>query len=273
MRSLGRHPRKRLQEDGAESQKYGQMWLEILNHLSEKQDQVVDLPPESPEKLRVEALVGLLHKYRVPDGAISNDQLRQRIDGLASAIEEMTGEQETDLGQYAAKFVFGLRTLHNQIVSKPGEGVAGDEVDASSELGIEDEAPTPDEPEDEASDASSTPPPPEKDDLAAALGVASRHESVIRRNALRRTLQEEYSTIGPQNNTSNDALKPGQTVYRMVDGKMVPYQVVKDENGNVSVVNPERPDKIEKLTRKDLATDLPEPGDENHEQAKDQRPS
>lgn len=48
-------------------------------------------------------------------------------------------------------------------------------------------------------------------------------------------------------------LQPGSTVRTIRDGKAVDLQVVTDEHGNVSVVDPERPDRVQKLRRQDIA--------------------
>lgn len=221
--------------ESSESQSYQRLWQEASSFMSEKENEVVDLPQDSPEKLRIMAITGVLQKYK-PDDTDNPQTIRTKLNSLGNGVEELSSSGSGDSGggtlqKYIKELVRGARELYTQIdpagaepqESPPNEGKPNAEKDAESS---HDE--TAQEPE-ALSD---------KEELAQALGI---HESVSLLRGMKKT-----------GCLSENELKPGQVVVRVVNGEMKRLQVVRDENGKVSLVDPDQLT-TDKADRKEVA--------------------
>lgn len=144
-------------------------FIEVLNtamqFLGEKKNETSELPVDSPERLLIDAIDGILHKHSLTkEEAPANETIRQKISGLVSALDEHISGQGTtssDFLNYLGKLKEGLLELHNSIepneeVEPPPTEPGGEEAGGagSPEPGAEPEPEQEQPPEDEISQLS-----------------------------------------------------------------------------------------------------------------------
>lgn len=146
-------------------------FIEVLNtamqFLGEKKNETSELPVDSPERLLIDAIDGILHKHSLTkEEAPANETIRQKISGLVSALDEHISGQGTtssDFLGYLTKLKEGLLELHNSIepneeVSEPapeGDGGEPNPEQGGEPAGEERAEPEPEQPpEDEISQLS-----------------------------------------------------------------------------------------------------------------------
>jgi len=168
----------RLTESEQEVKSYNDIWLSANQYLQRKADEMVSLPPDSSERLFVDALSGTLKQFEIrKEDSPSNVDLRNRIKLLADKLDSMfegrTGHGE--LHEYMMQLSDGMMQLHNNI-----------SVDEAPDLGDMDDMP-PGEPGEEApggpdeagpgldappeEEEGAGPPPEESGDIAKELGL------------------------------------------------------------------------------------------------------
>lgn len=113
-------------------------FIDVLNtamqFLGEKKNETSELPSDSPERLLIDAIDGVLHKNALTkEEAPPNEMIRQKISALVSALDEHLsdqGDSSSDFMEYLKTLKEGLLELHNNIEPT-------DEVDPSPEGGEE----------------------------------------------------------------------------------------------------------------------------------------
>lgn len=177
LRNFWNPPSGQLNESEQEVKSYNDIWLSATGYLQEKSDQMISLPPESSERLFIEALMGTMKQFEIrKEDGISNIDLRDKIKLLVGKITSMfegkTGHGE--LHDYMLQLSDGMMQLHNNISveaepePEPEPAPEGDlEGDLEGDVG-DDGNPDPDPEPDEDDDG---PPPEESDDLARNLGL------------------------------------------------------------------------------------------------------
>lgn len=145
--------------ESEELQSYNSMISSAIQFFETKQDESVQLPPDSPEKMTIEAVMGVLNQFRISDTA-DNDTIREKANLLADKLRSMFEGKSSDgsssgIAAYVTKLREGMTSLHNSISPGGGEletpdlgaGEGDDELAGpGSEPGAEPE-PEPDEPE------------------------------------------------------------------------------------------------------------------------------
>ncbi len=81
----------RLLESGPAVQQYGQLWLQARTFFTELQDNLASLPPDSKDRSRVEAALGVVNQYRLDDDA-TDQRARDTALLLADRLEGMVDE-------------------------------------------------------------------------------------------------------------------------------------------------------------------------------------
>jgi hypothetical protein len=166
----------RLRESN-EIRTYNQMLSSAITFFEGREDESINLPSDSPEKLTIEAVMGVLNQFKVEKDATNNvvrenakllsDKLRNMFQGRASQTSPMI--------EYINKLRESMSSLHNSI-QPAGEDLEGGDVgggdesgEGEGEEGEGDEVEAPEEPE--------APPPAaggeaEGEDLAKQLGLS-----------------------------------------------------------------------------------------------------
>lgn len=217
-------------------QAYADVWVAVLQYLNQKKLETRELPPTSPERLMVAALLGQLWEHEPEVGQPVSDS----IEGLITGFQELTGDSDTELSHYIAQTVDGLRRVQIQVTG--------------SENPLEDELDDLDEPEPEEDEPDAPAPEPEE--------PKSDREELAQRLGLGQGPQESRGLRLVSLLREADDFKPGTTVFRTYGGKLQRRQVVRDEGGRVRVVDPESDDRPEEVSKDELAT-----SDEEGEQA------
>ena len=174
----------RLHEDAVEAIKaYNEVWISAVEFFTRERDDLIDLPPDSSERLFVEGVLGILRQHEMDIGTetATADDVRAESQRVASALEDMREGASDDLRAYVDRLVSGMRELHNRIdpesvsagaedeePTEPEEGDAEAGEDVEADVGDErgGKAKGEEEPEDEK------PPEPENpESIAQALGL------------------------------------------------------------------------------------------------------
>lgn len=106
--------------EGNEEQVYKQMLSSAVLYLETKQDETVSLPSDSPERLIIEALMGLIRQHE------DSENVRESAAILSEKLRSMFSDSpsSSELGDYVKKLREGLATLHNSVEpsADPGPG-------------------------------------------------------------------------------------------------------------------------------------------------------
>jgi hypothetical protein len=164
-RSNMRKPIRLRESDELKS--YSQMLTAAITFFEGKEDESVSLPADSPEKLTIEAVMGVLNQYRIADGA-SNDVIRENAKMLSDKLRNMfqdRSSQTSPIIEYINKLRENMLALHNSI--SPGR-----EPSAQGEPPNEPNEPKPEEGDEEAEEPPAAGGEAEGDDLAKQLGLS-----------------------------------------------------------------------------------------------------
>jgi hypothetical protein len=152
-----------------ELQTYNEMLTSAITFFEGREDEVVNLPADSPEKLTIEAVMGVLNQFRLPQEA-SNDVIRENTKLIADKFRSMFQDRSSPnspIVEYVNKLREGMLSLHNSI--QPASNAPAPEGDPEGEgggEGGEKPAEAPEEPPPAAGGEA------EGEDLAKQLGLA-----------------------------------------------------------------------------------------------------
>lgn len=142
-------PKVPLHESDAAKQ-FNTIWLSAQEFFEQRADELVSLPPDSNERMAVEAALGVLEQYKVDaDEDPSPDEIRNKAQMLADKINELFDRRDSndDLKVFAEKLASGMREFHNQVEpgnepeEEPGNEEEGDERFGKPEGEEEDDHP------------------------------------------------------------------------------------------------------------------------------------
>jgi hypothetical protein len=150
----------------SELQTYNEMLTSAITFFEGREDEVINLPADSPEKLTIEAVMGVLNQFRLPQEA-SNDVIRENSKLIADKFRSMFQDRSSPnspIVEYINKLREGMLSLHNSIQPSPEvpEATTSPEGKGSEEKPAE----TPEEPPPAAGGEA------EGEDLAKQLGLA-----------------------------------------------------------------------------------------------------
>ena len=162
-----RKPTRRSLREGSEVTTFNKMLSSAITFFEGREDEVVDLPPDSPEKLTIEAVMGVLRQFMV-DADAGNNTVRENSKLLSDKLRNMFEErpsQSSPVMDYINKLRESMMDLHNSIEpSQPG--TAGPPDDTPPE-GSAEQKPEEEQPEEPAAGGEA-----EGESLAKQLGLA-----------------------------------------------------------------------------------------------------
>jgi hypothetical protein len=152
---------------------YNQMITSAITFFEGREDESVNLPADSPEKLTIEAVMGVLNQFRLPDSA-TNDVIRENAKLLSDKLRGMfqdRASQTSPVIDYINKLRESMSSLHNSVQPAGEENLGDPSAEGGDEMGDgkggEGEAqPKPEEPPPAAGGEA------EGDDLAKQLGLS-----------------------------------------------------------------------------------------------------
>ncbi len=157
--------RMRRLTEGDEVTTFNKMLTSAITFFEGREDEVVDLPPDSPEKLTIEAVMGVLNQFKA-DSESSPNTVRENSKLLSDKLRNMFQDRASPSSpviDYINKLRENLMQLHNSV--SPETPVA---PEAGSEKSGE-ETPKPEEaPEPEPAAGGEA----EGESLAKQLGLA-----------------------------------------------------------------------------------------------------
>lgn len=129
--------RRRILKEGDEVATFNKMLTSAITFFEGREDEVVDLPPDSPEKLTIEAVMGVLNQFKVGADA-GNDTVRENSKLLSDKLRNMFEErpsQSSPVIEYINKLRESLMDLHNSVASSPdmSQSQAGPEGETGKE--------------------------------------------------------------------------------------------------------------------------------------------
>ena len=167
-----------LHEDAGEAiEAYNEVWISAVEFFTQERDALIDLPPESGQRMFVEGMLGILRQHEMDKGnaSLTNDDVRAEAQRVAAELGDIREGASDDLRSYVDKLISGMRDLHNRIdpegigADTSEEPIADEEPSLPDEEGSEEAPPSP---EDSKEEEEAAPPEPESpDDIATALGL------------------------------------------------------------------------------------------------------
>ena len=150
----------------SELQTYNEMLTSAITFFEGREDEVVNLPADSPEKLTIEAVMGVLNQFRLPEEA-SNDVIRENSKLIADKLRSMFQDRSSPnspIVEYINKLREGMLSLHNSI--QPASEAPSEAAPAPEGEGEKGKPAEPEEPPPAAGGEA------EGEDLAKQLGLA-----------------------------------------------------------------------------------------------------
>jgi hypothetical protein len=100
---------------------YNEILTSAITFFEGREDEVISLPADSPEKLTIEAVMGVLNQFRLPQEA-SNDAIRENSRLIADKFRSMFHDRSSPnspIVEYVNKLRESMLSLHNSIQPSP----------------------------------------------------------------------------------------------------------------------------------------------------------